>query len=288
MRSNTSSPSRVKSLFSFSSRRYLLPLFGLLHFLPSESLAASAEVLFRLIPSEQVLTMGEPIFVTLEVKNNSSELIKFDLGRNQVENLVFTLTGPGGEVFEGPRLRPSGIYLPGEISLLPQSSFSKVFLVSDWFEVEEVGRYTLHLGIAPDRPDEGSPFEVLGPVYLEIAPRDPGKLSKACRNAAEDALHGNAEEQLDASKTLAHLSDVICISLLGQVLRESDFGKEGAIKALSRIDHLETIRAVVDSWDGLRWDQQRLVKRDFTESGRWEALLEELVRAGKGMKEAAW
>jgi len=103
--------------------------------------------------------LNEPIPVTINVVNNSSEAVKFNISPLIYESFFFSIITPRNE--EVPLLDSFQVEMKNNQSssgeyrtvlLMPQESFSRMIDITRWFDIREAGYYYIK-GIFYSNPD---------------------------------------------------------------------------------------------------------------------------------------
>jgi len=259
------------------SRTAIAALFLLLagvSFSFSEYALASEEaaISVQLELERTALTLGEPVFAVLRLRNESVKPVKVDFGRNSIGNIYLVVNGFKASP---PGLRPDGgISFPGEATLEPGTILTRRLLLGEWYDFDKVGSYGIRLVLT------SNPIHIESTVALEIGARDSARLAEACERVFSTAILPEAEPALLAAKALSQVSDEACIPVMVRTLKESFHAKEGAIAGLARIGTDEAIQALVEAWEELRWDQRALAFQKLWPGGQ-DDLRAALVKAGK-------
>jgi hypothetical protein len=253
-----------------SKRQLLLIVSGLL--LAARSDASLPKVSAVLMPEQESLVLGEPVLLQLRLQNEGTESVQIDLGSDFEGNVRFVVNGVDQPP---PGLPPEGGFsIPGKVTIQPGKSYSRRFLLNQWSRFDQAGRYQVQFIL-----DSVPRLEAT--TTLVVAPQDPEALAKACARLARQAESHEAEPALLAAKALSYVGDEACVDSLAEVVRKSFHGKEGAIAGLLRIGTEPALRAIAESWDALRWDQQALAFNEAEQRGKKEALKKELLKAGR-------
>lgn len=259
---------------------------GLLTFLVLLSNATYAQsgeepaISIQLALESDALSLGEPVFAKLRVRNESVKPVKVDFGRNFIGNIYLVVNGLKASP---PGLPPGGgISFLGEAIVEPGTILTRRLLLGEWYDFDKEGSYVVRLVLT------SNPIHVESAVALEVGARDSARLAEACESVSSTAILPEAEPVLLAAKALSQVSDEACIPAMVRTLKESFHAKHGAIAGLARIGTAEAIQALVEAWDELRWDQRTLAFQKLW-PGRVDDLRAALVRAGKPDKvEISW
>jgi hypothetical protein len=250
-------------------------VLGLALLLPVPVLAhgAGAGVSATLVPDEQAYTLHQPVTALLVLKNVSNQPARVDFGRNFQGNIHLVVNGVSTPP---PGLPPEGgISFPGEVELAPGASYSRRLLLDDWYRFEKPGSYQVSAVV------NSPPLHLKAASAVVIDPRNPERLAKACSELSRQARAPQVETSVLAARALSYVGDEACLGSLAEVVRESFHGKESAIAGLLRIGTKPALRALAESWDGLRWEQQALALNEAERRGKKEELKKELLKAGR-------
>jgi hypothetical protein len=252
-----------------SKRHLLLAIAGLL---ATRANASLSEVRAVLMPEQEAVVPGEPVLLQVRLQNDGTEPVQIDFGSDFEGNVRF---GVNGVDQPPPGLPPEGGFsLLGKVTIQPGKSYSRRFLLDQWSRFDQAGRYQVRFVL------DSAP-RVEATTTVVVAPRDPEALAKACARLARQAESYEAEPALLAAKALSYVGDEACVDSLAEVARKSFHGKEGAIVGLLNIGTEPALRALAESWDALRWEQQALAFNEAERRGKKDALKKELLKAGR-------
>lgn len=253
-----------------SKRHLLLAVAGLL--LVARADASPAKVSAVLMPEQEAVVLGEPVLLQVRLQNDGTEPVQIDLGSDFEGNVRFVVNGVDQPP---PGLPPEGGFsLIGKVTIQPGKSYSRRFLLDQWSRFDQAGRQQVRFVL-------DSVPRVEATTTVVVAPRDPEALAKACARLARQAESYEAEPALLAAKALSYVGDEACVGSLAEVVRKSFHGKESAIVGLLNIGTEPALRALAESWDALRWDQQALALNEAERRGKKDALKKELLKAGR-------
>jgi hypothetical protein len=254
-----------------SPKRHLLLVVSAL-LLAARADASPSKVSAILTPEQETLVLGEPVLMRVRLQNEDAEPVRIDLGSDFESSVRFVVNGidqpPPGLPPEG------GFSIPGKVTIKPGKSYSRLYLLNQWSPFDQAGRYEVRF-LLDSLPS------VEATTTLVVAPRDSEILAKACARLAGQAESYEAEPALLAAKALSYVGDEACLGSLTEVVRKSFHGKEGAITGLLRIGTESALRALAESWDALRWDQQALAFNEAEQRGKKEALKKALLKSGR-------
>jgi hypothetical protein len=208
----------------------------------------------------QQLGSLQPVILTLNVKNESSEAIMLDLGQDRKGNFSFTLTTPIGTKLKLPQYSRDGISRVGTVSISSGRSYSQSLLLNEWYEFSEPGKYELegHLtspivvgnGLGSER-DPG--FHAV----IQIGPKDDLALEKTCATLANQIDESNSyEEAAAATLTLSYIKQPLAVPYLRRALLAHKLIEPLAIAGLERIGDETAVRVL---FEGLRLEDPNTV-----------------------------
>lgn len=230
-----------------------------------------------------VFSLREPVFVDLEIENSFPHRIELDLGVNFEGNLRLRLVKPDGMEVNARRQEPAegSAYSQGIVSLLPRGMYSRSLLLNEWFDIDQLGEYSLEIS-APSGEKGAKPLEA--DIRFKVIALDRTRLAGACEKLEAAALDGDAEAQSRAGNALGVVADEACLRSYEKVVARSLFGKEGVITALTHLATTDALAILIGQWDHLRWDQQALALREARAAGREADLANALTQAHKKRK----
>jgi hypothetical protein len=89
------------------------------------------------------ITLHEPLIITFTANNSLGELLTFNLGQHRKQNFRLTLTWPNGTSTTAQNELRDGTSIPGIVKIQPGKSYSQPLLVNEWFDISQIGKYTL-------------------------------------------------------------------------------------------------------------------------------------------------
>jgi len=197
---------------------------------------------------EPRLTLHEPVFINLLMRNGLQETVTFDLGFDAKEGFRFAVTPPGGVPIRLPPYSRGGIGIGGKRTLEPGSSYTQRILFNELYQITKPGEYSITVRLeAPIRTPSGRDIAPPPPEMLRllVSNRDAKRLADVCQRMANNASGGDIEAAHEAAFGLSYVQDPVAVPYLGGVLRKGDFGaKSFAIRGLARIGTPEAVQVL--------------------------------------------
>ena len=165
------------------------------------------------------LTLHEPVIVKVRIVNRVSRPIDADLGLNNKENFVITITTPQGKKAQSHNPPREGMSFFGQKHLEPGERYSGMLVLNEWFTFEELGTYQIGVRLATPITSDGKPVTTnsfLG--SFEVTDRDPARLDAICRRLVQQVKSAKADADADeAVFELSHVQDPLAIPYLEEV-----------------------------------------------------------------------
>lgn len=192
------------------------------------------------------VTLQEPVFVNLTVRNELSEEISFDLGFDRKEGLRFSVTQPDGYTLHLPRYHRGGIGQGGRVTLKPDERYQQSVLLNELYQIAKPGEYAISATLAVPIHTQSGMTVALGPpekMRLTVAERDPKRLGEVCQRLAKMATGADYETARNGAFALRYVEDPVAVPYLGRLISEGDPGvKPLAVTGLARIGTPEAVR----------------------------------------------
>jgi len=220
---------------------------------------------------DSVVSLHEPVYLQLSVRNELSESVHFDLGPQGKQTFEFAVIAPNGSVVRTapPEL---GAYVMGRPddrpTLAPGDTFAKTMVLNEWYPFPAPGSYVVRAKLtAPVLTESGATLELPPPqeIPLQVKPRDPERLRVVCEELSKKVLGGHAEEAKNAAFALSYVDDPIAVPYLGRVLKHGFFGLDHAIAGLVRIGTSEAVQALTSSLDTQNEELKLLIQNALSE-----------------------
>lgn len=202
--------------------------------------------------TKSAFTLHEPVIISMEIRNNLTESISFDLGRDRKQNFLFFVTMPNGYKMQLPEIRKSGFSRSGVVNLNAAQSYKQSLLLNEWSQFDKIGRYEIEATMTgPIRYEQSNQDEgrQASRFSIEILPLNDRELKKACASLA-DAIESSEsyEEAAEDANALSHVQDEIAIPYLRKALLATKLVEPIAIEGLERIGSYEAVEALVSGF----------------------------------------
>ncbi|HET9777143.1 MAG TPA: hypothetical protein VFP77_11285 [Gemmatimonadaceae bacterium] len=199
------------------------------------------------MPAQESFSLHEPVQAVLEIRNVIDRSVHLDLGGNRKELFTVTIIRPDGQKTVSRLPQPYDSFSEiGRVDLAPQQSFSRTLVLNEWASFDREGSYEVEIAVPPppglsNRPD----VQLSAAGVVRVVPPDPARLGSACEKLESEALHGSAEQQVEAGIALSFTTGDVCVPFMAKLLREKSFASEGAALGLARLGTPPAIAAIV-------------------------------------------
>jgi HEAT repeats len=194
-------------------------------------------------------SLHELVAIDFVVKNNFSETITFDLGADRKENFQLNLTRPNGTSDQARQTIKEGLARLGEITLRPGQFYKQRLLINEWFDLSQIGAYTISIDLLTPIPDGNGRVVAKGANFratFEITPRNPEKLQEICAGLlTQIATSQTYQQSKDAATKLSFIQDSVAVPFLEQVLKMNKMVERTAIEGLGRVGDAEAIQTLI-------------------------------------------
>jgi hypothetical protein len=236
-----------------------------------------------LTPESQVVSLGEPVSVTVEIKNATHHVVELDLGKNYRGNLLVTVSRPDGSVGRSAETS-EGIYVPGKVALKPGGAYSDKLLLNEYESFDKTGIYKIGVSLKKEvTTDPSAAPQGKLEAEVKVGPRDPERLTSVCSGLLGKILSKGAGATTAASG-LSHIHDKICFPQLSQALHGATGYRRAVIIGLASMDDSRVMGEFLAVWDSLLWDEQALAISEFEKQGRRQEFEKALAAAKKRTK----
>ncbi len=195
-----------------------------------------------------IITLHEPVIISMEIRNTESKPIHFDLGRDRKQNFLFVVTTPDGRRIRLPELKKSGFSRSGSIDLVAGGSYEQQLILNEWFSFDEVGHYVIEASVTiPENEAKANPLNRLqvSKFNIQILPLDDRQLFKTCAGLAEEVEMSNSYAvAAQAATALSYVSDTVAVPYLRRILTSQKLVEPIAIQGLERIGTREAVEAM--------------------------------------------
>lgn len=185
-------------------------------------------------PVSSTNSLGEPVFVDLQVTNLGTEASAIDLGGNGKTNLSMTITGPDGTA-KPARLSSGGVKALGQHVLGSHATYSERLILNEWNGFHEVGDYSVHVALVPEFGPKADDPPVTD-LHVSIGPRNRSKLRAMANMFAAQAVDGVDFANRDAAaRALSYMSDPAAVPAMKRVLMSGSDAGLPLIGTLARL-----------------------------------------------------
>lgn len=202
---------------------------------------------------DSLLSLSQPLILELSVYNNSSKPINLDLGPDLKANFIFTVTWPNGITVQLPQWWREGIARIGEISVAAESQFSERFVLNEWSDFRELGKYTLEIKLATSiQSEDGNKIQEVRPysTSFEILPRDEEVLVKKCEEWIKIIeTSSSSKEDKEAALALSYIRDPIAIPYMKRALDSGSYVENQIMDGLARISNWSAVKLLISIID---------------------------------------
>src|SRR5262249_48342702 len=152
---------------------------------------------------------------------------------------------PSGVVSRRPTLEPSGVHRIGEVPLEPGARYTRDFVIDEWYDFEQVGKYEIRGSLRFPIKAEGHSGLPPGEVSQSVMIEPPNELALRRRSAE---LAGRAlspadfpgESDVDAARALSFIRDPVAVSYLIQTLASPRlYVRSIALRGIARFSTIE-------------------------------------------------
>lgn len=227
--------------------RALVFLAALLHSTVAASPAVGEVDVSAVAPP--VFTLGEPVVVSLSIRNRTADRVDIDLGADFVTNIAVTTSAPDGSVSKTRVPVSEGIARIGRVSIGAGETYTQEMLLNQWVDFRRTGVYEFAIRpVGNARTESGRTVTLPAAVTrLTIVERDEPTLRATCERLARTILTASdVERRMAAARQLAAIRDPVVVGFIRHIMHESQRADASLIEALREIGNAEAI-------DALRW-----------------------------------
>lgn len=191
--------------------------------------------------------LHQPVVVTFQIKNDTTQVVGLDLGRNRKGGFLLTVTNPDGTAQQLPRYEREGISQRGTLSVQPGTSFSQRLVVNEWLnDFKTPGKYTIEARLAnPIMVGESSTQDSGFKRDISITARDAMKLTQMCEDLAKQIQAPSLEDAAEAALELSYVDDPIAVPYLDRTLQAGKFVETQAVAGLERIANPAAVHILI-------------------------------------------
>ncbi len=196
------------------------------------------------------VSLGEPVFVRLVVRNPIDKVVEIDLGANGVGVIRFALISGAGKKELMPEIR-EGIEEVGFITVAPFSSLRRDLVLNRWCQFPKVGVYRFEATLSAPTKYSGGEGDVLYAQKMfdvEIVPRDEIRLRRRCEALSAILMarkpRMEAIEDSAARDGIRFMLDGACVPAAKRLL-QSKMEKSTGLSWLKNIGDEESIKELM-------------------------------------------
>jgi len=194
---------------------------------------------------ESSVSLHEPVYVNLAVRNGLPEAISLDLGFDRKEGFRFSVTQPDASTVNLQPYSRGGLGLSGLIVIEPGQGFDQQILLNELYQIPKPGDYWIVVKLAtPIRTHSGRKLEPTpwGRMMLRVSDRDEKRLADVCERLAKKAIDVDYQAARAAALALRYVHDPVAVPYLDIVLTRGDSGTKGfAIAGLASIGTTDAV-----------------------------------------------
>ena len=237
--------------YDFADELFYAALFAFLFFFRADARASEGRVDVSFSAEHSSVTLHEPDYILLSIRNGLSEPIEFDLGLNKKIRFEFSIIDPDGKKIRIPRLKQEGHGLSGKLSLASMGIYTQRLLLNEWYQFLSPGTYTVKASLdVTFRRASGLPVgsNLSGSMSQHILLRDEEQLRRVCVDLTSEALGApSLQRRRDAAFALDYVLDPVAVPFLGQVLADGRVVQAYGAVGLSRIGNEEAIGILISN-----------------------------------------
>jgi hypothetical protein len=197
------------------------------------------------------LTIHQPVILSFQVINDTSQPLNLDLGVDRTEGFSFSLTRPDGVKLKLPTLSPNGLTRAGRIVVQPAASYSQNLLLDRWYAFSTPGKYELEGYLVNPIVLDATLEHKQDPGFretLDFTPRDELALSKAYDAlASEIEAADNWGDAAEDAFALSYMRDPIAVAYLRRALFAHKLLEPTVINGLEKIGNDEAIQTLIEA-----------------------------------------
>jgi hypothetical protein len=198
------------------------------------------------------VTLHEPVYLILSVRNELEESITFGPAPFEDSFFNFSVLQPDGSIARLPSVVHGGIQMVGPVAVAPGTTYTTKHLLNDRYQFDVPGNYVLRVSLGgPVRMRSGTSIPSSPQsLTLSVAPRDPKRLEEVCQGLAEAAAGSGKYSVLSqAAVALGYVEDPIAVPYLGKVLAYNNLASNLAVDGLVRIGGPKALQILKSNLD---------------------------------------
>jgi hypothetical protein len=169
------------------------------------------------------IVLNQPVSVTFRAENYGTQPVDLDLGANFKEGLIFTIIYPDSARVDLPEysLPPlGGPHLTGRVSVEPQKTFTRTYVLNEWVDIKQTGSYTLEGKLkTPIKAADGSFQEAPTlEVRFTVEPEDETHLKELCENYVKRLNNNDYSEAVEISSAIIFFNSPVAVPCIKKAL----------------------------------------------------------------------
>lgn len=218
--------------------------------------SASPEELLSVELSPEEVTLHEPVFVEIALKNDGPGAVEADFGVAKIGAFRFEIAPEtGGEVKKiGSPVGPTMFHTGSKVELRPGEHYRARHLLTEWLRISSPGKYAVNVrftGTVTNESSEKLPVAREFSLPLTVRPRDPERLRELGVSLLETACQSrDLDASQNAAKELGHLDDTAITSFLVEMLGCGYLAQVEAVAGLVRLGTAEALEALIVAAEG--------------------------------------
>lgn len=210
--------------------------------------SAVAEVQAGYTLENPKVSAHEPIILSFWISNNSTEVVKADLGLNRKQAFLLSGTRPDGKPLNARPALGAGLDFEGRIAIEPGKRFTQKLVLNEWFDFAQLGSYELRVSLSNPIRTEGGQALIATDEFVarvEVGPSNAQELSLACEKLAREAAEtDDYDSAVQAATALSVIDDPSVVPYLARLLDASAPIQTVVISALERFANFEAVNAL--------------------------------------------
>lgn len=205
----------------------------------------------RLVPEKSTIMLGEPVYLSFTVQNNSDQDLQVVVGgdyRNALgrpETFTVTVVGEDGKGVPQPDAGPSFGGISGPQRIPARGSYVFRLFLPHWATFQQSGRYTITakraLQLSKYTPgkwdfrDKTTDMETQASARIEVVSLDQAKMGEIITNLGNAMLGTNYDPAEASARTLTYIEDERVIPYFVKAFATKSYSQKfTALNALAR------------------------------------------------------
>jgi hypothetical protein len=190
------------------------------------------------------ITVGEPVFLNVELRNESDSQITIDLGLNRKQNFSFHVVFPDGTTSDLSLPQKEEFAEAGRMSMQPWRQYTDTLVLNEWISIARTGIYRVTVTLSEDEAHTRSTVPPYQFVF-EVLARDETKLRAVCERLSEQVRNSRSVREAQyAALALSFVNDSVAVPFLANALASGRSVEIQAIAGLERIGDIGAVQAL--------------------------------------------